>query len=58
MADEMANVAIQQRQDSRDIETAVESVADMAERIFDEMDARSEQSRVVISQLRQCNETD
>jgi len=58
MADEMANVAIQQRQDSRDIETAVESVADMAERIFDEMDARSEQSRVVISQLRQFKETD
>ncbi|SHI43777.1 methyl-accepting chemotaxis sensory transducer with GAF sensor [Malonomonas rubra DSM 5091] len=58
MADEMANVAIQQRQDSRDIETAVESVADMAERIFDEMDARSEQSRMVINQLRQFKETE
>lgn len=58
MADEMANVAIQQRQDSRDIETAVESVADMANRIFGEMDARSEQSRQVINQLKQFKETD
>lgn len=58
MADEMANVAIQQRQDSRDIETAVESVADMANRIFGEMDARSEQSRQVINQLRQFKETE
>lgn len=58
MADEMANVAIQQRQDSRDIETAVESVADMAERIFDEMDARSEQSGLVISQLKQFRDAE
>ncbi len=58
MADDMANVAIQQRQDSRDIETAVESVADMAERIFDEMDARSEQSSSVINQLKQFKETE
>lgn len=58
MADEMANVAIQQRQDSRDIEAAVESVADMATQIFDEMDARSAQSRMVISQLKQFQETE
>lgn len=58
MADEMANVAIQQRQDSRDIEAAVESVAEMAERIFAEMDARNEQSRSVINQLRQFKETE
>ncbi len=57
MADEMANVAVQQRQDSRDIETAVESVTDMTNRIFAEMDARSEQSRQVISQLKQFKET-
>lgn len=58
MADEMAKVAIQQRQDSSDIEAAVVSVADMADQIFDEMDARSEQSRSVISQLKQFRETD
>ncbi len=58
MADEMAHVAIQQRQNSRDIEAAVESVADMAEQIFNEMDARSEQSRLVINQLNQFKETD
>ncbi len=58
MADEMANVAIQQRQDSRDIETAVESVADMALQIFQEMDARSEQSRTVIRQLQELKETE
>ena len=57
MADEMANVAIKQRQDSRDIEAAVESVAEMAERIFSEMDARNEQSRQVINQLKQFKET-
>jgi methyl-accepting chemotaxis protein len=57
MADEMASVAIQQRQDSHDIETAVASVANMAERIFSEMDARSDQSRSVINQLKQIKET-
>jgi methyl-accepting chemotaxis protein len=58
MADDMANIAIQQRQDTRDIETAVESVADMADMIFDEMDARSEQSRLVINQLNQFKATE
>ncbi len=58
MADEMANVAIQQRQDSRDIEAAVESVAEMAGQIFQEMDARSEQSRSVIKQLQQLKDKD
>ena len=57
MADEVASVAIQQRQDSKDIEAAVESVADMANRIFDEMEARSEQSQQVIEQLKQFKET-
>lgn len=58
MTDEMASVAVQQRQDSRDIEAAVESVADMAKQIFDEMDARSEQSQLVINQLNQFRETE
>ncbi len=56
MADEVANIAIQQRQDSRDIESAVESVAAMANQIFDEMEIRSQQSRVVIEQLKQFKE--
>lgn len=58
MADEMANVAIKQRQDSRDIETAVESVSSMAVQIFQEIEARSEQSSVVIKQLKEFKETE
>lgn len=58
MSDDLAAIAVQQRQDSRDIEAAVESVADMAQRIFEEMDARSTQSRQVIRQLRQFREAD
>ena len=58
MTDEVANVAVRQRQDSKDIEAAVESVADMTNRIFEEMEARSKQSQVVIEQLKQFNEAD
>ena len=56
MTDDMVNAASQQADNTRQIETSVDRVSDMAQRIFDEMDDRRKGSLQVIDDLRRLKE--
>ena len=56
MTDDMVNAASQQADNTRQIETSVNRVSDMAQRIFDEMDDRRMDSLQVIDDLRRLKE--
>ena len=56
MSDDMVKATSRQADNTRQIESSVDRVSDMAQRIFDEMDERRNGSLQVIEDLRRLKE--